>query len=114
MQFKKVTRIAMKAHPLFHHIELAQHEVDIDEDDGEAKDEVADVAPDGAGGDVSEAVGNVHLHPQVQRLVISRAKQHFRHLLLEHVGVGVNLGYEDMNTIFRNALCSSYTKTHWT
>ena len=104
-----VTRIAIRAHPLFHHIELAQHEVDVDEDDGEAKDEVADVAPDGAGGDVSEAVGNVHLHPQVQRLVISRAKQHFRHLLLEHVGVGVNLGYEDMNTIFRTALCSSYT-----
>ena len=109
-----VTRIAIRAHPLFHHIELAQHEVDIDEDDGEAKDEVADIAPDGAGGDVSEAVGNVHLHPQVYWLVISRAKQHFRHLLLEHVGVGVNLGYEDMNTIFRTALCSSYTKRHWT
>ena len=94
----------MRAHPLFHHIELAQHEVDIDEDDGEAKDEVADVAPDGAGGDVSEAVGNVHLHPQVQRLVISRAKQHFRHLLLEHVGVGVNLhdeyNFQDCSLLF--------------
>ena len=103
----------MLAYPLFHHVELSKHEVDIDEDNREAEDEVADVAPDGAGGDVSEAVGNVHLHPQVQRLVISRAKQHFRHLLLEHVGVGVNLGCKDMNTTFRNALCSSYTKRHW-
>ena len=65
------------AYPLFHHIELSQHEVDIDEDDGESKDEVADISPDGAGGDVPEAVGNVDLHPQVQGLKLSRFQQNF-------------------------------------
>ena len=52
---------------MFHHVELSQHNIDVDEDDGEAEDEVTDVAPDGARGNVTETVGNVHLHKKLYK-----------------------------------------------
>ena len=46
---------------MFHQVELAQHEVDIDEDDAKTEDKVIDVTPNGAGRDIAEAVGHIHL-----------------------------------------------------
>ena len=48
-------------HSLLYMVELPQHEVHIDEDDGEAQDEVIDVSPDCPGGNVTKAVGNIDL-----------------------------------------------------
>ena len=42
-------------------VELPQHEVHIDEDDGEAQDEVIDISPDCPRGNVTKAVGNIDL-----------------------------------------------------
>ena len=79
------------SYPLLDMIEFSEHKVDIDEDNGEAKDQVGDISPDGAGGNVPKAVGHVHLHSRIDGLKISRFQQKLGHLLFEHVRIGINL-----------------------
>ena len=42
-------------------IELSKHEVYIDEDNGESKDEVIDIAIDGTGSNITKTVSNIYL-----------------------------------------------------
>ena len=56
-------------HPLFHMIELSKHEVYIDEDNGESKDQVIDIAPDGTGSNITKTVGNIHLQKMIITLL---------------------------------------------
>ena len=60
---------------MLHNIELAKHDIHIEEDNREAEDEVADVPPDGAGGNVAETVRHIHLNLQALRWDLSWAKK---------------------------------------
>ena len=56
-------------------VELPQHEVHIDEDDGEAQDEVIDVSPDCPGGNVTKAVGNIDLGFKKKKSLSMRGRE---------------------------------------
>ena len=48
-------------YPLFNVIEFSQHKVDINEDNGEAKSQISSVTPDGARGNLTKRISNIHL-----------------------------------------------------
>ena len=49
------------AYPLLDMIEFSEHEVDIDEDNWEAQDEVIGVSPNGPWCNLAKTVGNIDL-----------------------------------------------------
>ena len=59
--YSSITNNSRNTHSLLHMIELSKHEVYIDEDNGEAQDEVLDITPDSTGSNISKTVGNIHL-----------------------------------------------------